>query len=259
MPKHDYPNLVASLMALVGNNSVITVHRPLVEFTESLEAGMMLSQLLYWTPRAKVPGGWIAKTDEEFHQELCLSKYGVRQGRNRLETMGILETKVKKFNGNPTVHYRLNLESLGEKWNLWIEKMDFAKSQEPSCEIEKSLTEITTENTTILQPAAANGNETIANENENPFKVWEATGKTISPYFAEIFTEWEKDYSSVWVCEAIRRGAKQNKMTLAYLEGILKRWKDSGGMDYPMKDEKIARIVLSEPPEYQRNITWSNL
>ena len=93
-------------------------------------------------------------------------------------------------------------------------------------------------------PAATvqTGNEPIA---ENPFKVWESVGLAISPYHAEQLQELEKEYSPGWVCEAIRRAASQNKRNLNYITGILKRWKDSGGMDYPTKKEEFVRP--SEP------------
>lgn len=143
-----YADIAASLIAMSGQDEVIVIHRSFVEFTGSLEAGAMLGQLLYWTPRAKIPGGWVAKTDEDFHKELMLSKYGVRQARAALEGMGILKTKLKKFNGSPTVHYLLDLDALSAKWTSWIQQMDFSIPQNPNCENEESLTETTTEITT---------------------------------------------------------------------------------------------------------------
>lgn len=138
--------LTHSLIALSGDDNVIVVRKPFVKFTGRLEAGMMLSQLLYWTPKSK-NDGWIAKSDLEFSEELCLTQYGVRSARKSLEDMGVLEVKIKKFNGAPTTHYRLKLDPLIQLWTDWLnDNSDFAKSQNPSCENERSLTETTTEN-----------------------------------------------------------------------------------------------------------------
>lgn len=136
--------LADTLLALSGaENSVVVVHKAFVKFTGSIEAAIMMSQLLYWTTRS-TRNGWIAKTDSDFAEELCLTVYAVRQSRGRLEQMGFLETDLRKFNGTPTMHYHLDLQKLEE---LWIQKVDFANSQSGLCENDKSLTETTAETT----------------------------------------------------------------------------------------------------------------
>jgi len=139
--------LIESLIALSGQKSTVVIRKSFVQFTGSLEAGLLLGQLLYWTPRASIPGQWIAKTDADFSDELCLSSYAVRKARRALEDRKILQTTIRKFAGSPTVHYRLNLNELQKQWEAWISQMVLAKSQERSCESTKTLTEITAENT----------------------------------------------------------------------------------------------------------------
>ena len=173
-----YSDLIATLFALTGQEGdVLVVQRPFVRFTGSLEAGMLLAQLLYWTPRARVrlvgpegerEGRWVAKTDEEFAEELCLTRYALRKARQRLEKMGILETRVAKFAGVPTVHYRLDLEVLEAEWVAWCRdqesgggyrKNDFSKSKNRSCETGRTYTETTTENTTPPSAVSDSGTE----------------------------------------------------------------------------------------------------
>lgn len=141
--------LIKSLIALSGQEGVIVIRKPFVRFAGSLEAGLLLGQLLYWTPRARIPGQWIAKTDADFSDELCLSSYAVRKARKLLEDREILQTTVRKFAGNPTVHYRLDLDELQKQWVGWLSQMDIVDSQERSCENAKTLTETTTEITTL--------------------------------------------------------------------------------------------------------------
>lgn len=143
--------LIESLIALSGQKNTVVIRKPFVQFTGSLEAGLLLGQLLYWTPRASIPGQWIAKTDADFSDELCLSSYAVRKSRKVLEGRKILQTTIRKFAGSPTVHYRLNLNELQKQWEVWLSQMDIANSQERSCENTKTLTKTTTENTTEVE------------------------------------------------------------------------------------------------------------
>lgn len=96
-------------------------------------------------------------------------------------------------------------------------------------------------------PAAANGIETIGNETQNPFKVWESVGMALTAYIMELLADMEKEYTSGWVCEAIRRAAKQNKKNINYVDGILKRWKRDGKMDYPERTEQFTRPPDNAP------------
>ncbi len=168
-------SLRQTLIAMAGQKDAIVVHRAFVDFTGTLEAGMLLGQLLYWTPRAKIPGGWIAKSDHAWQDELCLSRRKVRAARETLEQMGILETEVHRFDGTPTVHYRLDLDALEERWTARLsqgETMDRPKvgqsivpgRDDPSSQGEtvhrpkvgQSLTETTTEITAETTPKTKN-------------------------------------------------------------------------------------------------------
>lgn len=141
----DYPDIRATLLALAGTQNRIVIDKAFVQFTGSLEAAILLSQLLYWTPRAGRPDGFIAKSSKEWASELFLSEYAIRKAREHLENMGILETKVMRWNGSPTLHYRIKMDELINRWNRWISQLDFAKSQNPNCENAESITDITSE------------------------------------------------------------------------------------------------------------------
>jgi hypothetical protein len=153
--------LLHTLIQMTGQDNVITVHRPFVQFTGSLEAAMMLSQLLYWTPKSSM-GGWIAKSDKEWNDELCLSRYGIRTATTTLKDMGVIETKLKKFNGAPTNHYIVQWDALEKKWVDWLEsknglseikQSDCTESDNSLSEKGQSLTETTTETTKRLTQA----------------------------------------------------------------------------------------------------------
>lgn len=157
--------LMDSLMALAGQGNVLVVHRAMVDFAGNLETALLLSQLLYWTPRSRMDG-WIAKTDEEWADEIFVSKYKVRKCRERLENKDIIETEVRRFAGNPTVHYRVRQTELSKAWTTFLRKRApvLSKPKEPPSETERTITEITTEITTEVKDIPA----TPANPAPNP-------------------------------------------------------------------------------------------
>jgi hypothetical protein len=104
-----------TLTALSGPKQQLTLPILYLEFTNGDHlASLFLSQLLYWTDKAKDKEGWIYKTYAEWHKELWLSKYQVASIVTRINNLypdrnsdNIIETKLKKANGAPTIHYRI--------------------------------------------------------------------------------------------------------------------------------------------------------
>jgi hypothetical protein len=92
-----------------------------------LIAGMMLSDLIFWRiPNQKGEDKrriemdnklWIAVTDEEWFERLRLSKKQARRAKKALEDLGIIETRIKKFNGAPTTHFYLNEDDFLTAWS----------------------------------------------------------------------------------------------------------------------------------------------
>jgi hypothetical protein len=93
----------------------IIVPRKLILFINNINAALLLSQLIY-----QHEDGWIAKTYAEWEQELYLNEYRIRKAARLLESHGFIETKVKKLNGNPTLHYRVNWDTLTPQFLKFI-------------------------------------------------------------------------------------------------------------------------------------------
>ncbi len=68
---------------------------------------LLLSQCIYWAERTNDPEGWFYKSAPEWYEELRISYYQLSRATKLLKCLG-LETKIKKINGNPTLHYRIN-------------------------------------------------------------------------------------------------------------------------------------------------------
>jgi len=134
------------IKSLTGQANILTVPRVFVDYTGNLECALLLSQLLYWCDKGNNKEGWIYKTYKEWNEEICLTEYAVRKSARKLVKMGILETKVKKANGNPTVHYKLLPDKLETSF-LRFQRNETEKTKERNCENKVSLTETTTETT----------------------------------------------------------------------------------------------------------------
>ncbi len=78
----------------------------------SVNAALLLCQLLYWMGKQKNKEGWIYKSREEIFEEIGLSRSEQETARRRLKELGILEEKIA---GVPaTVHFKINLLKIEE-------------------------------------------------------------------------------------------------------------------------------------------------
>jgi len=86
-----------------------------------LLAGLMLSQIIYWySPRKdgksrlrvfKRGHYWIAKARYEWWNETRMSPKQADRALAKLKQLGLIEKRIFKFDGRPTVHLRLNKET----------------------------------------------------------------------------------------------------------------------------------------------------
>ncbi len=129
---------------ITGNKNVIVLKSELVKFGGGLKEGLFLTQLLYWCDKGKSPDGYIYKKYEEWRDETGLSEYQVREAAKKYKGMGILGVKVKKANGNPTVHYKLYRKAFISAFLDFL-RIEHTKSKEETTDNADSLTEITTE------------------------------------------------------------------------------------------------------------------
>ena len=110
MNQQEVFNLIRQL---TGQPNIIAVPRIFIDLLDGdYESAILLSQLLYWSDTTAMPEGWIAKTYNELQEEIGIPKKKAMRIIQKLKNMDIIETKVKKFNGNPTVHYSLKKDNL---------------------------------------------------------------------------------------------------------------------------------------------------
>lgn len=175
----SYQQEVFSLIAqFSGQANTIAVPRVLCKFAGSLESGTLLSQMLYWSDRGGDSEGWFYKSYADWEEETFLTEYQVRKITKKFEDLGFLETKLKKANGAPTLHYRINPAKFSESI-LEFFSIDSLKFKNGNLKIKESITKTTTKTTTKNIQAAS------ASPLPTPFQAmqtaWETTKQKHEP------------------------------------------------------------------------------
>jgi len=140
-------DIFALVAQFSGQNNIIAVPRLLCEITGSLEAGTLLSQMLFWSDKGSSNSGWFFKSYREWNEEIFLTEYQVRKITKQFEEFGILETVLRKAQGSPTLHYRVKRDEFSEWILKFLRNRDSLILKNPNLKIQESLTEITTETT----------------------------------------------------------------------------------------------------------------
>lgn len=137
------------IRAMTGQNNLLTIPRVFIDYTGDLEAALFLSQLIYWTDKSQ-NDGWVYKTYQEWEKEIGLNEYKLRKAKTKLENLGVLETKLKKANGCPVVHYRLDTIKFSESILKNLKNPIFKNLIMEPANFTETLTETTTEITTEI-------------------------------------------------------------------------------------------------------------
>lgn len=139
----------------------IAFHRCFAAVTGSVNAGLMLSQAVYWTRRTNDPDGWFYKSAKEWEDETYLTRREQETARKALNLTSFWSEKLK---GRPaTLHFRVDLSELEQsirnlKFSQNVEtasfhksaKLDFTNCENKIPQIVKTInkeTETTTETT----------------------------------------------------------------------------------------------------------------
>ena len=104
-------NLISSFS---GQKNIISFPVVYLKVTEDLNTALLLNQLVFWSDKSKRTDGFFYKTYGEWHEEIHLSEYQVRRSIKKLKELNIVETKLKKANGSPTLHYRVLMNNLSD-------------------------------------------------------------------------------------------------------------------------------------------------
>lgn len=143
---NNHNNAISIIKSLTGQANILTIPRIFVDFLGSLDGALFLSQVIYWSDKSN--SEWFYKSYKEWKDEICLSKYEVSKQSKKLQAMNLLETKLKKANGAPTVHYKFSFDEFEKSFVHFLDNGKLKNLTMESKETDQSLTETTTETTT---------------------------------------------------------------------------------------------------------------
>jgi len=164
--------ILSLIKEISGQQSMLVLPRLFIDITLDIKSALLLSQLIYWSDRTTDGNGWIYKSHKDWQTELGLNRYFLDKARDRLIQLGLIEVKIKKANGSPTMHFRVKADALGKTLNSLLRATEPDKTkcrnlangndrvwQNKMSKFSKSLTETTTEITTQTDIEDINNNK----------------------------------------------------------------------------------------------------
>ena len=143
-----------------GQRRVITVPVLYVELLGDYNSALVLNQIIFWSDITKRKDGYFYKTYDEWNEEILLTEYQVRRAVKKLKDLGLIETKVKKANGSPTVHYKIVMENLTSSI---LKKLKNGNLRNLSIETEETSVSITDDYTDDYYNKDTRKNECVGN------------------------------------------------------------------------------------------------
>jgi hypothetical protein len=144
----NYSDIRDLIRRFSGQENVFTVPKVYVQYTGDLTTAVLLNQIVFYSDKSKRTDGFFYKTYKEWEDDVCLTERQVRHSVNKLKDKGVLETKLMKANGSPTVHYKLKYDELVESILTKCKNPILQNVSIQSDNKSESLTENTTETTT---------------------------------------------------------------------------------------------------------------
>ena len=211
-----------------------------VDIAGDLIAGLMLSQIVFWylpdkngnsKMRVRKDGyDWIAKSNTEWYDEIRITEWQAPRALNILEEKGIIEKRLYKFDGAPTIHIRLIQDKFMELWEELVHDLNGfeGKSKIQMSESLNSLTETTTEITYKDIDDVVNDAEQKNSDTTEIFKAYESEIGMLTSFVRDDVLDAVELYPKDWIIEAIKVAAKNNARKWSYVEAVLKSWKVNG-------------------------------
>jgi len=136
----NYNDMKLLIATYSGNERHITIPKIYLELTNDYPTAALLNQMIFWSDKTKRRDGFFYKTYKEWEEETFLSEYQVRRASKVLKELGFLETKLKKANGSPTLHYKLDMDALSESIVKKLKNRNQTNSRNDSVVSQDSLT-----------------------------------------------------------------------------------------------------------------------
>jgi len=253
----NYQAIREVIKRISGQENVFTVPRIYVDLTGDLTTAVLLNQIVFLSDKSKRNDGYFYKTYKEWKEEICLTERQVRHSVNKLKKMDLVETSLKKANGSPTVHYKLDYDKLVESILTKCQIPNLQNVGNESDKMSESLTETTTEKTTenttekdysekikTLFPHFESINDftEINNEYWNVVSETRKTGKIKNSVIYNNMSKWTK-YDPVVIefalkCHIKEHAGKKEEYTIGIMRNTSKEEAERGLLRQPVKNKK---------------------
>ena len=148
--KNKKPNHQAAIYQMLAAKP-IAYNPALAEALGSVNAGLLMAQLLYWQNKGS-DSNWIYKTIEEMRQETGLSRANQETALKQIKAKGLIDVKLA---GVPAKrHFKINLNRLTNYLTSLLEsgKLHRPEPTNSTAGIEQTTTESTLETTSKNTP-----------------------------------------------------------------------------------------------------------
>src|SRR5690625_331551 len=204
-----YKYMRSFIKKVSGQDNILTIPKVYIEITGDINTALILNQAIYYSSITKRKDGFFYKTYRGWEEETGLSQYQVSRSVKKLENMDLLETKLKRAEGSPTLHYKVLMDNLQD---LIINKLNNGLSRN-----------LIIENEETSQTRTKTYTETYTSSSSNAFAFYENNFGMMSPFISQNIEHWIDDLSEELVIEAMKIALKNNKQ-FNYAEGILRDW-----------------------------------
>ena len=152
----NYEEAKQLISAFSGNDRTLTIPVIYIELTGDMQTAALLNQIVFWSDKSKRNDGFFYKTYTEWEGEVHLSEYQIRRSAKVLEKLGFIEMKLKRANGSPTLHYKLNFSKLSVSILEFIKNRNGTNLRNESEETQETLTVDYTVDYTVKKKTARN-------------------------------------------------------------------------------------------------------
>jgi hypothetical protein len=250
-----------------GRQNILVLPRIFVDLTGDINSALLLSQLLYWSDRTPDRDGWIYKTHKDWQSELGLNRYFLDKAKARLSQLGVIEVKVKKANGSPTMHFRVNQATLSKTLNTLLQSAEpepgksdcqsLANGKDRAWQNEmpdfgKSLTETTTE----ITAETTRGDDDLSPEQNELFEILERIPHFLHDRPIGKLRELQTDYPNLDYRLEFKKFAeywstRKLKRPWLALRNWLERARRGGANSYGNGHSRELPKRYTPPPSYE--------
>lgn len=247
-----------------ATRDTIDLKKIYIDVAGDLVTGVLLSQIVYWNLPSKDGQTklrvkhknelWLAKGRSDWWEECRISPKQFDRSIKILEEKDIVDTALKKFNGSPTKHIKLNMDILLKKINKILEIEEEESKSETSqiddkdlkiAELEKKIKELEgqlenkkEEPDQELKDQNKEGEEDPPEEDHEELSLDDDFKEVVTfyqqnigimpPIMIELFSDYSDKLGKDLVMEAIREAVLNQVRKPRYIEKILMSWEENG-------------------------------